>query len=750
MNRPASALLLALLVVSVGGTETRSAQAAPRPVGWYEFRPANDLGPSAIGMEGWNDAPAGALGRIARDGDRLLYGGRPIRLWGLNLTFAATAPEPRLADRRAAFYSKYGVNSVRLHKFADGPGWAGIQSAESCVSFDPEALDRMDYQVSRLKEAGIFLTLSAHFGTLRLGPGDRDAVPFLDEFGSFEGDRNRIATPHSAIHYSPELQDLHIRQMVNLLEHENPYTGMTYAEDPAIAFVEVINEQSILFYTSTAPLKQSPTLRRQAAERFSDWLRREYGNHEGLVRAWGRRALDSFADQGFPAVGEHLDRRNILPIGTPYFWASEQLDGSQRFRRQRLLDTARFLYGLQNEFYARYVAALREAGYEGEVLGSNWQAGHGVSHLYNLHSDALVGAIDRHNYFGGARGRDESTFNNASMLRRAGSAMLSSGLQQVFDRPFMLSEWIHVWPNEWGVEGPAIIGAYGMGLQGWDVSYLFQNADDGEFSDRLGASPWDVTAPQILGMFPAIARQVRRGDVAESTVQATLNAHVPALAEGSVGFTDKMTQDADLKGFDSDEVPARALAVARASVRFADSDRDTPEFDLSPYEQDGTLVSSTGQLRWTEGTSDDPHSGFFTMDTPGTKAVVGFAEGQAVTLGSVSITPRCRFGAIYLTAPGPVDSIDSADRLILVAMARARNTGMTLGPNGDELLEAGTGPILLEPVAAEVRLEGRPVAEVRLLDHDGRRTDRTLKVRDGGFTIDGARDRTPYYEVIFE
>ena len=113
------------------------------------------------------------------------------------------------------------------------------------------------------------------------------------------------------------------------------------------------------------------------------------------------------------------------------------------------------------------------------------------------------------------------------MLRQAGSAMLSSGLQQVFDRPFMLSEWIHVWPNEWGVEGPAILGAYGFGLQGWDVSYMFQNADDGGFTDRLGGRNWDVTAPQILGIFPAVARQVRRGDVAESEVQATLYAARP-------------------------------------------------------------------------------------------------------------------------------------------------------------------------------------------------------------------------------
>ncbi len=49
----------------------------------------------------------------------------------------------------------------------------------------------------------------------------------------------------------------------------NPYTGLSYAEDPAVAFVEIVNESSVLFYKSMNPLKQSPTLRRRTAERFS-------------------------------------------------------------------------------------------------------------------------------------------------------------------------------------------------------------------------------------------------------------------------------------------------------------------------------------------------------------------------------------------------------------------------------------------------------------------------------------------------
>jgi len=629
----------------------------------------------------------------------------------------------------------------------DGSGWAGIQSVDSCAEFDLEGLDRMDYQVARFKEAGIYVLLSAHFGALKLGPGDRQYVPFLDEFGTFDGKKNRVTTPHSAIHYSPELQDVQIRQMVNLLKHKNPYTQLTYAEDPAVAFIEVINEQSILFYTSMAPLKASPTLRQAVAGRFSDWLRAKYASHDKLEKAWSEKAFDGFEGDGFPAVGEHLDKCNILPLGNPWYWDPAQLNGSQAFRRQRLLDTLEFLYEQQCRFNERYAAALREAGYQGEVLGSNWQAGRALSHFYNLHSDWRVGTIDRHNYFGGGSAKPGETFNNATMLRTAGSGTLSVGLQQASDRPFMLSEWIHVFPSEWGVEGPALLGAYGFGLQGWDVSYMFQNRDSGGFSDRIGRDRWDATAPQVLGIFPAVARQVLRGDVKESELSAPLYVHVPSLVEGKLGFDDRVVQRYDVKTFDTDKVPARALAVARCGVEFTDIYRETPAFDMKPFERDGVIASSTGQLKWNES-PDSKLGGYFTIDTPGTKAVVGFAEGQECRLGDVSITPQCRFGAIYVTAQESDKDIGNSQTLLVVALARARNAGMKLNDSENEIVEQGKAPILLEPVKAAIAISGRDVRKVNLLDHDGRRTDRTISATAGCFTIDGARDKTIYYEIV--
>ncbi len=715
---------------------------------WYVFAPDDDYEtPGEFDMHDWLDAPAGKHGRIEADGQRLMYQDRPIRLWGLNLCFrAGTAPSKDVADRRAALYRKFGINAVRLHKWADGPGWAGIQTQQSALEFDPEGLDLFDYQNAQFRQAGMFLKLSQAFGTIRVGAADLHLVPYAEEFGSLNKPGARVGGGNSTLFYSRELQDATIRQLQNILNHRNPYTGLTYAEDPAVAFVEIVNESSILFYTSMNPLKQSPTLRKRIAERFSRWLQDKYGDQEGLVRAWGDAAMDSFTNELATPDGqtEDLARANILPLGNPWFWDPDRLAGSQQFRRQRLLDTLQFLYSLQVEAYERIVAGIRQTGYEGEIIGSNWHAGRMFSHYANLHTDYRIGTIDRHNYFGGG-GR--SRIDNESMVRIPGSGMLSTGMEQVADRPFMLSEWIHVHPNEWGVEGPAIVGAYGMGLQGWDVSYMFQNRDDGRFSSQIGRERWDVTAPQVLGVFPAVARQVLRGDVEPSEVRATRYVHMPSLLEGKLGFVDSVgSLQYDVRTFDSDQVPSGTLAVARCEVQFTERFQTTPPFDIGPYVEGDEYVSSTGQLRWREG--QGRHDGHFTMNTAGTKAVVGFAEDRPAELGEVTITPRCRFSAIYVTARGKVEHISDARDLLVVAMARARNTGMKVVADS-RILHSGDSPVVLEPVTADIQLHRPGRFTVHVLDHNGRITDRTLPVEGGQFQIDGAKDRTPYYLIRF-
>ncbi|MFW5870619.1 MAG: hypothetical protein ACOCVL_03025 [Candidatus Sumerlaeota bacterium] len=735
--------------------------------GWYVFEPENRHDrPSAIGLDAWNTETAGAHGRIERKADKLFYNNREIKLWGSNIGFENSCPEKDVARRITALYRKFGLNAMRHHKHLDGPGRFGFQSDGSFVKFDEEKLDRFDYFNSLMKEAGIFILHSPTFG-VKFGRDDLSRVPWHAEIDTLGEEKDaRISARHGWIFLAKELQDLQIEQTVKLLDHRNPYTGLRYAEDPFLFCVELFNEDSALFSGTNKRLQQSPTIRARTAEAFSTFLEEKYQDETAWREAWGGEAVIDDPDRiGNPHLanlvepdkvigalgGESLSEKSIVPWTNPWFFDAALTDDSeQTFLRRRMLDTMAFLYDLQNAFYKRFIESIRRMGFEGEIVTSNWQAGSLVGHLLNLHTDAQTGLVDRHNYYkgGGFHGlREGVSFNNASTLGRPGGGNYTVAFQQVEGAAFMLSEWTHEQPNEWYAEGPITLGAYGWGLQGWDVSYHFVLGPSQGFSDRLGKNTWDTSNPAILGTFPAVARMVRRMDVKESPETFHLNAHVPSLLEGKMSFRGETIQEHDEKLFSTDKAPVEALAATRVAVRFIDEYVDTPEFDLEKYLDGKTVVAANGQLRWTGGEDDEPNSGYVVINTKGTKAFVGFAPGgKTIELGDgFAVTPQAGFAVIILTADAPDKDLLTDDNIILTAMARVRNTSMQLNPEGNVVTQAGNAPIRMEPVKAEIALPFP--GQLEILDHDGIEPCEK-RVFESNLIIDGCRDKTPFYRII--
>jgi len=77
------------------------------------------------------------------------------------------------------------------------------------------------------------------------------------------------------------------------------------------------------------------------------------------------------------------------------------------------------------------------------------------------------------------------------------------------------------------------------------------------------------------------------------------------------------------------------------------------------------------------------------------------------------------------------------------------NTEMKFNEDRTALVNKGKTPILIEPVRARITIKRSGNPKVYLLDHDGRRTKKMLPVQDGRFEIDGGRDQTMYYEVVY-
>ena len=611
-----------------------------------------------------------------------------------------------------------------MHKFTYAKNDSGIGDLNDSTKFDPAGLDRLDYFSSQLKKNGVYFGWSHTYG-LKVRPGDRARLLAFDEIvKAFPG-----GNTYAFINFAPDVQDLLIESVINLLKHKNAYTGLTYAEEPALNFIELQNEDDILFYSSAGALKGCPTYQKQFTGRFAAWLKTKYGSEEGLKKAWqeAMRSNESLADG------------NLALQLNPWFFSEDHLPQTKGGEHQRLLDMALFLHYAQDQFYSRYVKAIREAGYKGPINGSPWQAPSGLPQYLNLKSDYAAGYIDRHNYFGGKLA--------ATMLAQPGSGDFSSGLQQVIDRPFGLSEWIHVYPSLYSAEGPAIIAIYGMGLQGWDASYEFQSAARMHaFNDIAGNLPygvWETDTPTQLGQFPLLARMIYRGDVKESPIISIRRVSDADLNEGKLSFSDKVVQHGDVKSF-AGSVPPEALAAGRVVVEVHANLR---ALNLPRHEQ-----ISPGRLHCLHHRP---------VEMGRRQALLHGGHRRRQRLGRLQPRPgnhagRCPHPQRISVRFDPADRrrpqsyFGDRENRAASAIARTCNTDFTVFGPENKIIKNGTPPILMEPVKATISIAGRHIRAVNLLDHDGRQTGKTLTTKDGVFTIDGAVDKTPYYEIIFE
>ena len=102
-----------------------------------------------------------------------------------------------------------------------------------------------------------------------------------------------------------------------------------------------------------------------------------------------------------------------------------------------------------------------------------------------------------------------------------------------------------------------------------------------------------------------------------------------------------------------------------------------------------------------------------------------------MSLGDVKVRLSSPFASLFLTALGRGEDLAHGKQALITVLARECNTGFTYFTPDNKVLKNGGPPILLEPVKATVAIAGRPIAAVNILDHDGRRTGRTLLVKDG-------------------
>lgn len=718
--------LLILICISIVSQAQESKE-------WFTFTPEEEPVSTITDMSDWLDKPAGKHGFVQIDGDRLIFeNGIPVKFWGTNIGSNQPFMKPEEAKKWAIFLSRFGFNAMRLHKFT----WEATDNIHSTVITD-ENWKNLDYLCNELRNKGIYYGWSHIYGH-KVMKGDSARILAYNELAATQFPWSHLnGTTASLVNFAEDLQALNIELTVNMLNHVNPHTGLRYADDPALNFIEFQNEDNIFWSAIEETLKQTPTYRALLCQKFSEWLKNKYKDDESLKRAWNNKGLDP---------GESIASGNVYPRPNHSFFTSEYQQALKENRpvEPHVVDKAQFLYDEQMKFYRKFEKAIRETGYKGPLVSSCWQAGAGLAHLLNLHSDAEIGIVDRHNYFGGGQGHRlvPGKFNNASMVSRIGSGLFSAGLQQVSDRPFAFSEWMSLIPNEWTAESSPIVAVYGMGLQGWDASYVFATGvphyQPGIHAGR-GGGIYNANSPTQIALYPALARMIYRGDVKEGETVVNRKVSIASLFEGATPLDETIKQDHDRKAIEGD-FPLQAMGMGKVLLSFSDKNEIEYPVDIDKLWQDSVATSITGQLQWSE-----KGKGYFTINSAGTKGLVGFPEKRPIHLGEITMKTDNEFAVILITSLDKEKGIDDAKQILITTVARAQNTNMKFNEDRTILIDVGEPPVQLEPVKLSLKIDRKTQPKITVLDHSGKRTGQTIPTKNDWINLDGSKTRAIYY-----
>ena len=401
-----------------------------------------------------NHRPAGKHGFLKAAGEALAFeDGTPVRFWGTNVVAGALFNS---SDAEIAWHAKQlamlGFNLVRFHHH-DSMRWVNPSAIDEQRSdsqhLDPIAMDRLDRWIAALRERGIYVWLDMHTGRV-FGPGDE--IPDYQELHTGEG-----AGEAKGFNYlNPRIEQLMADFQKAYLSHVNKYTGLSYVDDPTIAFAQVTNENDFSDHQGT------------------DFTGRRFPGHQ----ARHDRGLREFA------------RSHDLP--------AERMLGGTAYQALNLWRNE-----VEHRFNVRMVAALRKAGFRGLVSTTSlW----GDARLHSLPPLADGDVVDVHSYTGPGWMQTDP--------RDAPNFALKIATGQLLGRPVTISEWNADEPLVHDRHTASLYLAALASFQGWDAPMLFGYAAR-PFDAKWEADPWTSYAdPAIMGMMPAAALLFREGHVA--------------------------------------------------------------------------------------------------------------------------------------------------------------------------------------------------------------------------------------------
>ncbi len=611
--------------------------------GWFEYAGTDVVKRrgSALDMSRLLDAPAGKHGFLTKNGDGLAFkNGKAARFIGVNIVASANFPTHEQAERLAELLAQLGVNLTRHHHMdADWTRPNIFGNKPSTLELDAAALERFDYFVAELQKRGIyqFFDLIVHRKAL---PGD--GIPAAEDVAQgykIEGE------------FSPKLIELQEKFTTQLFGHVNPYTKKKYGADPAIAMLEVINEDSLFFLQKEGEFAiTTPHYKAELDGLLAQWLQKKYGKRD-------------------QAVSE--------------------------------ADKLRFYYDTMLAYYRRMEGVVRKLGYQGLVAGSN----HWVDSPLDLKLNAELGIVDRHSYWshpqGGYGYSTGISFDPSPMVKDANLGVIGVLLsRRVAGLPYTVSEWQTSAPNDYRAEGLLIMSAVSS-YQGWhpiEFSFTHDIANRAEEARSLTSNFDVIHQPNMLALWPAMALMFHRGDIKPAGRDGFLHydeatlydpaTHLRGIKQAALA----MKAGIDFKGGKSaEELEKLARDAPRGELRH-DAGAGTFEVDTAKtqafagFKSGKKIVLGNLELGLNNDFAVVVLSALGDEPIASAKRLLLTAAGNAVNRGMKLDPSR---GRLAEPGQGPIltEPIRGSVRLVKLSGAPGNVKVFALGPNGERLKE---------------------------------------------------------------
>lgn len=610
---------------------------------------------SALDFSFLADAPAGKYGFIRPTPQgQLTFEKEPkkhIRLYGVNLCFTANYLTKESVDQLADYFLYCGYNAVRLHHHDT---LLLDSKAKDSLTLNAAQLDKLDYLLFRMKEKGIYVTTDL-FTNRVFRP--EDEIPECDFYNQWQM-KALLPVSLAAMENWKEFAK-------RWMTHRNPYTGLTWAEDPALFCVNLVNEEVLAVNWNCSP---------------------------SCVKLYE----SAFAKY----CAEKKIEKNVASNNNPIF--------------------LRFLYELQDKVLEEQIRFVKETlGMKAMITSLNHQ-----NYIPLTLLRQRFDLVDNHAYFDHPvfpeiPWRAPFRYRQTSALRLLAEVPRKMMATRLPGKPFIVTEFNYCNPNIFRAEGGPLIGGYAA-LQNWDALFRFAwSHTAGSISKIGGAYGFDAVNDPMAQLSDRIAiAMFRRADVSPAK---KIYAYTVSPACFDRGETDVFPENFQNLGLVTGigsvplgdrNIPEGTETLSSATANYPSALKDALIAKLWQNANKRSLaVSATGELRL------DGHAGNFTVSTPRTESITLISGSLAAK------TLRVKEASCFQTVAAiSLDGkpLPESESVLVIHLTNVANSGALFSTQSQQILKkTGSLPLLIKKGRATVELVSSRPWQVTALNCDG-------------------------------